>query len=108
MSISLYENFVLKKHLDLERRSLIKFNFGHTSWTTLHVAAREGDLQMARVLIQNGANINAQDTRGWTPLHEACFWSQKELVKLLKESGADLRIMNKEGKTPQDLQNSAI
>mmetsp|Transcript_42671 Transcript_42671/g.96098 ORF Transcript_42671/g.96098 Transcript_42671/m.96098 type:complete len:534 (+) Transcript_42671:108-1709(+) len=40
--------------------------------TPLHVAAREGNLPLVQVLIEHGADVNAQEeTAGWTALHVA-------------------------------------
>jgi ankyrin repeat protein len=49
------------------------------------------------VLIQNRANLNAQDYRGWTPLIHAASAKERGIVKLLLEKGADPNIMNRTG-----------
>ncbi|XP_052179518.1 potassium channel KAT1-like [Diospyros lotus] len=35
--------------------------------TALHVAVRKGHLDMVRMLLEGGANVNKPDSRGWTP-----------------------------------------
>ncbi|CAI9760096.1 unnamed protein product [Fraxinus pennsylvanica] len=42
--------------------------------TALHVAVRQGHLEMVRILLERGANANKPDMRGWTPkaLAEVC------------------------------------
>lgn len=60
-------------------------------WTPLHVAAREGQEDVARVLLDAGAEVNG--AKGETsPLHWAVWEEQPnlKLVKLLIERGADV------------------
>ncbi|KAL0398339.1 UNVERIFIED_CONTAM: Potassium channel KAT2 [Sesamum radiatum] len=35
--------------------------------TALHVAVQQGHLEMVRLLLERGANVNKPDKRGWTP-----------------------------------------
>ena len=40
--------------------------------TPLHIASRQGQLDVVKLLIENGANIHAQGgILGYTPLHDA-------------------------------------
>lgn len=60
-------------------------------WTALHWAARNGNLEVARKLMDWGCEVNAADAIGWTPLFPAAYWGQRaEIVRLLAEHGADL------------------
>jgi len=45
-------------------------------------------MAIAKLLIKNGANINAGDRYGDTPLHFASMNSNKKIVKLLRKHGA--------------------
>ena len=54
----------------------------------------------SRILLENSANVNAQDNDGYTALHEAASQGKTEIVKLLIEKGADVNAKNKYGKTP--------
>jgi len=51
-------------------------------------AAKEGDLDAVKSLIEKGADINAKDSDGRTPLMYASSYGYTEIVKLLIEKGA--------------------
>ncbi len=57
--------------------------------SSLHVAAREGNMERARLLLDAGADPNATDYEGWTPLYLAVYNGRTEFAKLLLEAGAD-------------------
>jgi ankyrin repeat protein len=60
--------------------------------TALHLCARTGRPEAAKVLIANGASIDAVESwRGQTPLMWAAADGHAEMVKLLVEAGADVR-----------------
>jgi ankyrin len=68
--------------------------------TPLVFAAREGDLESARLLVDAGAPINQVTEYGWTPLLTAVNNRNYQLAKYLLEKGADPNIANKGGWTP--------
>jgi len=58
--------------------------------TFLHSCARTGKVETARVLIENGAEVDAVELEhGGTPLAEAVRHDQYEMVAFLIEKGAD-------------------
>jgi ankyrin repeat protein len=65
----------------------------------LVTAIRNADVQGARKLLDNGANVNARDAEGNTPLILASFYASPECVALLIERGADVNTANKAGAT---------
>jgi ankyrin repeat protein len=60
--------------------------------TPLHVVAIWGDVDSARVLIDEGGVIDVPGEEGCTPLHDATMQGHVEFVKLLLERGADRTI----------------
>ena len=68
--------------------------------TPLVFAAREGDLESAKLLVDAGAPINQVTEYGWTPLLTAINNRNYQLAKFLLEKGADPNIANKGGWTP--------
>jgi hypothetical protein len=58
--------------------------------TPLHYTALNGLIEIARLLLQNGAEVNAKDSDGETPLHLAAFQGHVDILHLLVENGADL------------------
>jgi ankyrin repeat protein len=57
---------------------------------SLHQAAKDGDLEQVKSLIDKGADINAKDEKGQTPLHFAARHGYREVAKLLIAQGADV------------------
>ena len=53
-------------------------------------AAIDGNIEAVKLLIANGADVNARDKDGETPLHEASSGGYKEIIELLIAKGADV------------------
>ena len=68
--------------------------------TALTFAAREGDIDSARKLLDAGADVNQTTEYGWTPLLTAVNNRNYRLAKLLLERGANANLANKGGWTP--------
>lgn len=69
-------------------------------WSSLHIAAWEGDLKASKTLINAGANVEAKDNNGLTPLHRAIQSGQIGTVQILIAGGADVNAKNHHGVTP--------
>lgn len=67
--------------------------------TPLIVAAVFGKTDIARALIEGGANVNLQNNEGSTALHSAAFLCRTEIVKMLLDNGADKDLENNYGST---------
>lgn len=71
--------------------------------TPLCLAAREGNMAVAELLIGRGAKINrGKEAGSWlpSPLYAAVERGQTDMVKLLIRHGADIRTRTLEGYTP--------
>lgn len=65
--------------------------------TPLHFnALKSGNLDVAKVLISNKADLNIKDNNGQTPLHYALALRKWSLAKLYIDSGADLSVKDKD------------
>lgn len=70
--------------------------------TPLVVAAKKGKLSIARMLIDNGANVNFKNpVTGNTPLFAGIKSKNYEIVNLLMANGARFDQQNNTGQTPQ-------
>ena len=68
--------------------------------TGLTIAAMNGNLQIAAILIKAGAHIDLKDKLGNTPLHYAAERNHVELAQLLLDLGAAVDPQNRNGMTP--------
>lgn len=63
-------------------------NYGVGGWTALHSAAGHGNMDMVRLLVTHGSNVNAQNFRDETPLHAASYGKNKQVAEYLISNGA--------------------
>jgi ankyrin repeat protein len=68
----------------------------------LHYAARDGQKEIAELLIAEGAGVNAMKIDGMTPLHYAAINGHKEIAELLIAEGAEVNAMDDDGGPPLD------
>jgi len=84
--------------------------------TPLFNAARAGNLEDVKLLLQAGANPNLADRYGHTPAHASAIKTHiknplaaarhAQIVDLLKEHGADLSILDNRGRSVEALRES--
>lgn len=90
----------------------VNATLGKHGMTPLHVACRHGAdkhrvADCAKLLIEYGAHVNAQDHHNRTPLHMACLLHNEEaaetVAQLLIENGASVDMVDKNGMSPLHL-----
>ena len=59
-----------------------------------------GAIELSKLLIEKGANIEAKDNNGDTPIILASLSGFFDTVELLVERGADMEVKGKNGHTP--------
>ncbi|KAM1455348.1 hypothetical protein TB2_004564 [Malus domestica] len=52
--------------------------------TALHTAVRQGHMEMVKILVEGGANVNKPDARGWKPKDLAQQQGNKSITDLLR------------------------
>ena len=71
--------------------------------TALHRSCMYGRLEIARLLLDHGVELEARDSKGWTALHYAASEGHLELVNFLISSCANVTAMTYDGKLAIDL-----
>ncbi len=67
--------------------------------TALMAAARDGDSKTIQTLLDNGADIHAQDNFSMTPLMAAALMWQSQAIQALMDNKADIHAQDKDGAT---------
>ena len=80
-------------------------SLSHDGWTPLHLASFFGHREVAALLIERGADVNARSTntrfgKANTPLHAAAANGQITTARTLIERGADVNARDGSGFTP--------
>ena len=80
--------------LSLEELAEYNADVCHCGYTPLHLAARYGHLEVARLLIRKGARLDDRDCTGATPVHVASCHNHANLI------GGNLNVTTLNGSTP--------
>ncbi|BBN00251.1 E3 ubiquitin-protein ligase KEG [Marchantia polymorpha subsp. ruderalis] len=65
--------------------------------TALHAAAIANDVEMVKIILEAGVDVDARDIHTTTPLHVALARGSKACVGLLLERGANCNVQDDEG-----------
>ena len=71
--------------------------------TSLHVAAKQGNVKKAKRLLAQGIDVNSLSSSGHTPLHLSAVWDKRRVTQLLVINGAKVNARNSSGRTPLHL-----
>jgi hemoglobin len=85
----------------LARKAAPNVHCGPTKSTPLHMAARRDNVEIGKLLIAAGADLEARDIKGHTPLRRALNCRQSGMTALLAASGANLDARDNNGVTPR-------
>ena len=75
-------------------------------WTALHRVSGLNRTDVAKLLLQAGADVNKPTITGDTPLHRAAHWNSTEVARILLVEGADINLKNRRNETPLDCARS--
>ena len=71
--------------------------------TPLHLAVHHQSLDIVSILLEHGADRNAQDMMSRTPVHWAVDKSHLGILKMLLDENTDVNVQDREGDTPLHL-----
>lgn len=63
-------------------------------------AVKNGNVEIVKILMENGADVNIKHSNGTTPLIEAAGDGSVEIIKILIENGASVNAIRSDGTTP--------
>jgi len=85
----------INNHLELAKILIERgADVNKPGWTPLHYAATRCHREMMRLLLDNEAYIDSESDNGTTPLMMAAYYASPLAVKLLLEEGADPVLVN--------------
>jgi ankyrin repeat protein len=74
----------------------------------LLAACDGGHIEVVKLLVDKGANLNAKDQNGQTPLMKTAASGQLDIVKILVERGADLTLTDERGDTALSMASKGL
>lgn len=82
---------------------------GYLGATALCRAARRGHIQVLKLLVKAGADMDVPNDKMQFPLHFAAFKEHPKAVQVLLESGANTRVLDRKGRVPaEDTRSESI
>ncbi len=81
---------VVKKYVEQDPKNV---NYQSFAWTPIQMAANKGQMDVAKYLIEKGADLNyVHPLSKNTAFHLAAFGNYKDMLTLLAKSGADVNL----------------
>jgi ankyrin repeat protein len=94
----------ITNHLELAKLLIERgADVNKPGWTPLHYASTRGHRELMRLLLDNEAYIDSEAEDGTTPLMMAAYGAPALAVKLLLEEGADPTLVNSSNFSALDL-----
>jgi len=90
---------VTVKYLIDERNVNINAKCCTSSTTSLHLAAKEGHIEVVDYILNNGGDVDSTDSSGRTALHLSSAANRVNIVSHIIRHGADVGIIDGNGKT---------
>lgn len=89
------EMLLANDKIDLDKRCSVKFD-GHMvhGGSAIWIAAGSGHLNIVKMLVKHGANVNHCTDTNSTPLRAACFDGRLDIVQYLVNHNADINLPN--------------
>jgi len=94
------DGFLVSAGILYEYGANVNFNNNKYMLSPLRHAARSGQLEMVKFLVDHGAIIDAKAEDQATALTAACGKGHLEIVKVLIQKGANINVPDKDGDTP--------
>ena len=98
-------NAVLENNTDKVKKALLEKNvnvnkhYGQNMDTPLHLAGGNGHFEISRMLLQNGAKVDALNENSLTPLHIVLKQDNTKIFNLLVNYGANVHRKSKKNKS---------
>ncbi|MCW8801903.1 MAG: ankyrin repeat domain-containing protein [Candidatus Bathyarchaeota archaeon] len=91
---------VVRQHIEAGTDINVKESMSGS--TPLVSAATFGRTEIAKILIDAGADLTISNNDGTAPLHAAAFFCRVEIVQMLIDANADKTLKNNFGATPRE------
>lgn len=87
---SYYENVEAVKIILKHDKSIVNYQSDIDGWTPLHDAVLKGNVQIVKILLENGADPRVPNFKNETPIDMATKFGKGEIVKLLRDQDKKL------------------